>query len=146
MTQICITVLDEHGAPVRELSGAVDQVALNLQPGSTFIEGHAAGDWWADGVWHTKPERPSPLATWDWQTHQWVTDADAEAAAAWEHVRAQRDQLLAATDWRVVRAQEQGAPLDSAWIEYRQALRDITQQPDPHNIIWPQTPAAEGSE
>lgn len=73
----------------------------------------------------------------------WVdTTTDAQR---WVRIRAKRDDLLTATDWRVVRAQEQGAPLDSAWIEYRQALRDITQQPDPQNIVWPEVPA-EGSQ
>ena len=26
------------------------------------------------------------------------------------------------------------------WQAYRQALRDITEQPDPFNIVWPETP------
>lgn len=68
-----------------------------------------------------------------WQLQQ-------SAGDAWTRVRRQRDDLLAATDWRVVRAQEHGLPLDPVWIAYRQALRDITLQTDPHNIIWPQTP------
>lgn len=58
----------------------------------------------------------------------------------WLQVRYERDQRLAATDWRVVKAQEQGATPESVWVEYRQALRDITLQPDPANITWPPPP------
>lgn len=62
-------------------------------------------------------------------------------ADAWQAVRRQRDDLLAATDWRVVRATEIGQPLPVAWQSYRKALRDITQQADPLQIVWPVSPA-----
>lgn len=61
-------------------------------------------------------------------------------AEAWAAVRLQRDQLLADSDWRVTRAFERGVALASEWLDYRQALRDITQQADPFNITWPQAP------
>lgn len=62
------------------------------------------------------------------------------AADAWAQVRRQRDDLLAATDWRVVRATEAGQPLPAQWQSYRKALRDITQQSDPLHIVWPVAP------
>ena len=40
--------------------------------------------------------------------------------------RAQRDRLLAETDWMVVKALESGGTLADNWKTYRQALRDIT--------------------
>jgi hypothetical protein len=55
-------------------------------------------------------------------------------------VREIRNVKLAATDWRVARANEMGVPLDPVWVEYRQALRDITEQSDPWNIEWPEEP------
>lgn len=56
----------------------------------------------------------------------------------WSSVRADRNGLLAACDW----SQLPDAPVDAqAWAEYRQALRDITNQPDPFAIIWPEEPA-----
>jgi DNA-directed RNA polymerase specialized sigma subunit len=60
---------------------------------------------------------------------------DAELAA---EVRAQRNSLLAASDW----TQVLDAPVNqSAWAEYRQHLRDITAQPGfPANVIWPSKP------
>ena len=56
----------------------------------------------------------------------------------WPVIRTRRDALLAPTDW----TQLPDVPLatKAAWADYRQALRDITQQPDPHNIIWPTPP------
>jgi hypothetical protein len=56
-----------------------------------------------------------------------------------EHVRAERDALLAACDW----TQVADAPVDqAAWAVYRQALRDVTAQAGfPVDIVWPMKPA-----
>ena len=40
--------------------------------------------------------------------------------------RAERDRLLAETDWMVIKALESGGTLADNWKTYRQALRDIT--------------------
>ena len=52
--------------------------------------------------------------------------------------RARRAALLAASDW----TQVADAPVESsAWAAYRQALRDIPDQPGfPENINWPAKP------
>ena len=56
-------------------------------------------------------------------------------------VRSERDAKLAATDWRVTRAYEEGQPVQSAWLVYRQALRDVTAQPGfPTQVEWPEQP------
>lgn len=58
-----------------------------------------------------------------------------------EEIRFQRNQLLAETDWVVIKAQESDSKIPSSWKQYRQELRDITEQKDfPHNIIWPKKP------
>ena len=74
----------------------------------------------------------------------WVVEpmTDEEVAARteqeWGAVRGKRGFLLARTDW----TQLPDAPVDAdAWTSYRQALRDITEQTDPFNIIWPAIPA-----
>lgn len=61
--------------------------------------------------------------------------SDEEIAAK---VRAQRNQLLTASDW----TQVADAPVDqAAWDTYRQALRDISQQEGfPTDIAWPTKP------
>jgi len=53
-------------------------------------------------------------------------------------VRAQRNARLSASDW----TQLPDVPLATkeAWAAYRQALRDVTLQPDPFAIIWPVSP------
>ena len=55
-------------------------------------------------------------------------------------MRKKRNALLAASDW----TQLPDVPLETkeAWAAYRQALRDITEQPDPFNIVWPTPPGA----
>lgn len=63
-----------------------------------------------------------------------------ELAEAWRQVRAQRDALLAQTDWIVAKSVEAGAPVPQAWATYRQALRDVTQQTLP--VTWPTAPTS----
>ena len=60
-------------------------------------------------------------------------DIDLEA-----DIRTKRDLLLTASDW----TQVADAPVDqAAWASYRQALRDIPDQPGfPHNVAWPTKP------
>lgn len=54
-------------------------------------------------------------------------------------MRAERDALLAASDW----TQVADSPVDkTVWAVYRQALRDITtQQGFPFAVLWPELPA-----
>lgn len=61
-----------------------------------------------------------------------LTDSEKEVAkndsnnALATSNRAQRDRLLAETDWMVTKALESGGALADNWKTYRQALRDIT--------------------
>ena len=74
------------------------------------------------------------------ETLAWEMEAPSEEQL-WARVRYARDSLLADTDWMTVRAQETGEAMPQAWLDYRQALRDITLQEDPANIVWPEAPA-----
>lgn len=76
-----------------------------------------------------------------------VTDATPQEIAdrlnaQWASVRDERDSKLQECDWTqlpdVPLTQEQKAQ----WVTYRQALRDVTSQPDPFNITWPVAPQA----
>ena len=59
----------------------------------------------------------------------------AEELAA--EVRAERDKLLAATDWRF----RSDLTPSQAWVDYCQALRDITTQESfPQSLVWPTEP------
>jgi len=54
-------------------------------------------------------------------------------------VRFKRDQLLAASDWSVLTDSPLSKTQKMAWIEYRQALRDVPNQDGfPENVIFPE--------
>ena len=64
---------------------------------------------------------------------------DAEAAAS---VRAQRDALLAKSDWVTIRAKELGQDVPIAWYNYRGDLRQIPEQDGfPHDVTFPTEPS-----
>ena len=71
--------------------------------------------------------------------HKWLTtDYDA---AEWVELRGKRDELLAASDWVVVKAQEAGEDVPAAWVTYRTALRNLpAATSDPANPTWPTAP------
>jgi hypothetical protein len=78
--------------------------------------GDVAEGWDWDGTTFTAPVAPIPTA---------------------DEIRAQRDLLLAETDWAVL--PDVTAP--AGYLEYRQALRDITAQAGfPENVDWPIKP------
>ena len=59
-------------------------------------------------------------------------------AIAWDAVRAERNRLLAESDW----TQVADAPVNAtAWAVYRQALRDVPQDfASPDDVVWPAAP------
>lgn len=63
--------------------------------------------------------------------------ADADTRAF--EIRNERNSRLAQCDW----TQLPDSPVDIvAWSTYRQALRDLTQQPNfPHEVTWPSQPS-----
>jgi hypothetical protein len=82
------------------------------------------------------PIAPEGAYTFDFESKEWKLDVDL----AWSLVRRDRDQLLNVSDWRVTRAVETNVPMSGEWIAYRQALREVTNQSDPTNIVWPVAP------
>jgi hypothetical protein len=80
---------------------------------------------------------PSEHHTFDFVQKKWVDTRTTEDQ--WEEVRYQRTKLLTKTDW----TQLPDVPLDTkeAWSVYRQSLRDVTDQEDPLNIVWPTPPS-----
>jgi hypothetical protein len=80
--------------------------------------------------------RPSMFHSFNDQTGEWVDIRTPDSE--WVSVRSERDRRLQASDW----TQLPDVPLATkdAWAAYRQALRDITEQPDPFNITWPAVP------
>lgn len=75
----------------------------------------------------------------EWQMH--YTAEPLPLSAATKNVKADRDRLLAETDWVVVKAYESQSPVPQEWSAYRQALRDLPTQPNfPHDTMWPTKP------
>lgn len=68
-----------------------------------------------------------------------VKQADYDTAAA--AVRAERDKLIAATDWTVL---GDAKTVKADWETYRQALRDVPEQAGfPYAVVWPTPPVEE---
>ena len=82
------------------------------------------------------PESPGADYKFNYVTRQWESIMTAEKQ--WSLIRAERSRRLLASDW----TQLPDVPISTkeAWAVYRQALRDITLQPDPENLIWPTPP------
>lgn len=75
------------------------------------------------------------------ETQQFIADRASNLIRAQSLTREKRNQLLAATDWTQMPDVPQ-ATMDK-WAPYRQALRDVPQQPGfPKNITWPVAPDA----
>ena len=101
--------------------------------------------------YHATPEgnvpfTPEEEAEWDAQVAEYEAGSDARAAEA---VRKERDILLAESDWVTVKAVDQnaqdslGIQVPQVWLDYRQALRDITSHANFPNLTesdWPTKP------
>lgn len=102
---------------------------------SVPAETSAGGHYVQGGDLIPLPPRPSDRHKFNYATKQWEPDT----ALAESQVKAKRNQLLAASDW----TQLPDVPLATkeAWATYRQALRDITDQPGyPLEVVWPVAP------
>jgi hypothetical protein len=72
--------------------------------------------------------------------------AELEAAEPMRLLRIERDRLIQQTDWRAT--VDYPNPDKQAWLDYRQALRDLPETADPQldengqltNVIWPLSP------
>ena len=70
-----------------------------------------------------------------------TVDDSAVTAAQWTSVRTQQRQKLYESDW-TCSVTDYEVPNKPDWVQYRQALRDVTTQSDPFAIVWPMAPSA----
>jgi len=56
----------------------------------------------------------------------------------WAQVRKYRDAELQASDW--TSGDDVPQSIKDVWAPYREALRNITDQEDPDNLVWPTKP------
>lgn len=97
-----------------------------------------------------------PAPSYDERTHALQQSALYEVGAQWQmhysaeplpltvatkNVKAERDRLLAETDWVAAKAYETQTAVPQEWLAYRQQLRDLPAQPNfPYDIVWPSKP------
>ncbi|AMK10840.1 tail fiber assembly protein [Pseudodesulfovibrio indicus] len=91
-------------------------------------------------ITYTPPDRSSRGLLWDAASKTWIVDQSSPILAA--AVRDERDRLLAACDWTQMPDSPLDADTQAAWTAYRQALRDVPEQPGfPVSVEWPEEPA-----
>jgi len=116
-------------------TGICDEDSFLLQ-GEHVLEGIAddAKQYIKDEKVVDLPPKPDGYYNFNYGLEIWEPDTEQQLV----YIRKQRNQLLQSSDW----TQLPDVPLSTkeAWAVYRQALRDVTNQPDPFNITWPQPP------
>ena len=145
--------------PVVDLSGETGYVIVECTDEDVQARLVQLSDYQADGVYNIKyyasKRDAEEILDNDGNSHdpkQYVSShfvgqddtKDARILAEkWANVRAERDRLIAATDWRVIVASEsdEGSDLPTKWKTYRTDLRDVPSQADPDNITWPTKPS-----
>lgn len=69
-----------------------------------------------------------------------LEEIEERKSLEWESIRRKRNELLIESDW----TQFQDSPITGSklneWQNYRQSLRDITDETDPYNLTWPTKP------
>jgi hypothetical protein len=109
-----------------------------VQEGQAILSGFARFnlDYVVDGQVVELPPRPNDYCVFDYDIKQWVDPRTPETQ--WPIVRAERNRRLQACDW--TQLSDIPAETKTLWEPYRQELRDVTDQPDPFNIVWPTPP------
>ena len=133
------TRFDDQGCYTARVTGTED--SLEHEDASRIYMGpHPGFDYYHDfgsNAPVAMPPRPSEDHVFDYPTKQWIDPRTT--ADLWAAVRAHRAPLLAASDW--TQLPDVPDTTRAAWASYRQALRDVTNQPDPAAIVWPTQPA-----
>lgn len=143
MTMKDFTVVDANGNIAR--SGVCQEETFEAQainPGEVVYEGnyHPFIYYRKNGEFHKIPDQPSKMHVWDKVDCEWK----ATKTYTLEQVRLIRNAKLKTCDWTdTVSAQSRlSAEELQAWQAYRQALRDITNDLDLSNVVWPTPPHA----
>jgi hypothetical protein len=95
---------------------------------------------WNEGVIQQTPTFDGQRWVQTWQVYTLTqSELDERIGQKWEQVRDYRNQLLTESDW----TQIPDSPLygNQEWLDYRQALRDVTNVENPFLIIWPNIPS-----
>ena len=130
------TAYDACNGKVLYCGDASDPEILKTDAVSILLDAKFSSGWVIEGRHCSLPQSPSQHHIFDYTTKQWVDARTPDTE--WPLVRTERDRRLLASDW--TQLPDVPLPTREAWAGYRQALRDITEQPDPFNITWPAPP------
>lgn len=84
------------------------------------------------------PYTPEQEAARDAEEAAWAAQEGNRLA---EQIRRKRNALLQECDWLVVKHLELNENIPGSWEVYRQALRNVPQQPNfPFDVTWPEKP------
>ena len=129
-----------NGKVVKNGSCQDETFDLQAEEGESIIEADFTGNQYVENdILVDMPEKPIGYYEFDYSSKAWVFDEQSAISAATQ----QRDALLRDGPDRIspiwydsMTEQER-----QEWADYRQALLDITSQPDyPNVIIWPIKP------
>ncbi len=104
----------------------------------------SAGGYIQDGKVMLRDPMPSLYHDWDVTTKSWVLNDQRRLDSMTEEVRVERLRLLEESDWTDTLSAKSrlGEDLYAQWQQYRQALRDVTQQSGfPLDVVWPIPPS-----
>ena len=131
------TIYKESNGQILRIVQTVN-IESQIQNGESYIEGSINDSHYyiENNAAVEKPERPNNYCDFDYDSKQWVDRRTNEYQ--WAVVRFERKKRLQDCDW----TQLSDIPVETKakWETYRQALRDITNQADPFNIIYPTKP------
>lgn len=82
------------------------------------------------------PTSPNEYCIFNYDTKQWIDPRTNETQ--WIIIKSERNTLLSESDW--TQLSDVSISNKDQWVAYRQALRNITTQTDPFNIVWPSKP------
>lgn len=135
-----IAIYNETGQVIRNISCPDSMVDAQVKTGEYVYKDTVDPETqYIDIVSKTireKPSKPSKYHIFNYDTKSWQDPRTTDSE--WLVVRAKRDKLLSESDW--TQMPDVSIPTKEVWALYRQALRNITQQPDPFNIVWPVAP------
>jgi hypothetical protein len=73
------------------------------------------------------------------QTDSTQEEIDVKIENQWEHIRVARNEILTQCDWTILPDSPVSSSIED-WKTYRQQLRDITNQSNPFEVVWPTQP------
>ena len=140
--QITTEILDSYGYDA-VLNGAAATVTapygVSTRSGVEEISGQWFTKFIAGPVFTDTTDDEGVVTTATANEAAYKARIDAEVATS---VRAERDKLIAESDWTQLADSQLSDSVKATWVTYRQALRDLpTAEGFPHTITWPTKPS-----